>query len=98
MTPEGKVKADVKKILAKFKPQLYDHWPVQAGYGKPTLDCTGAINGHAFAIETKAPGKSPTSRQELTISDMTLAGIQVFVIDGSPEQYKRLELWLLKLS
>lgn len=83
MTPEGKVKTRVKKILAKFKPKLWDHWPVQSGYGAPTLDCTGAISGRAFAIETKAPGEHPTPRQQLTIEEMRAAGIRVFVIGES---------------
>lgn len=35
MTPEGKVKAAVKKLL-KLYPDVYAHWPVQTGYGAPT--------------------------------------------------------------
>lgn len=80
MTPEGKVKKRVKKMLAHFGANLWAHWPVQTGYGAPTLDCTGAINGHAFAIETKRPGQHPTERQKLTIEEMRAAGIAVFVI------------------
>lgn len=80
MTPEGKVKVAVKKLLAGFKPALYAHWPVQAGFGAPTLDCVGAINGHAYAIETKRPGEDLSERQELTKKEMERAGIRVFVI------------------
>jgi hypothetical protein len=80
MTPEGKVKLRVKELLREFKPRLWAHWPVQVGYGAPTLDCTGAYNGHAFAIETKAPGEDLTDRQQLTKQEMEDAGIRVFVI------------------
>lgn len=101
MNPEARVKLKVKALLAKFD-CLWQHWPVQTGYGAPTLDCTGAIRGKAFAIETKAPGKKPTPRQELTIAEMRRAGIAVFVI-GETETYKKehpysgmeaLEVWL----
>lgn len=79
MTPEGKVKAIVKRVLALCGPKLWAHWPVQTGYGAPTLDCTGALNGHAFAIETKY-NDVPTDRQALTIEEMRAAGITVFVV------------------
>lgn len=90
-TPEGKIKTETKALLAKYKPQLYAHWPVQNGMGEPTLDCIGAFRGHAFAIETKAPGKKPTLRQEQTILKMRAAEIPVFVIDGD---LTTLRLWL----
>lgn len=79
MTPEGKVKERVKRVLDKYRPELWAHWPVQMGYGAPTLDCTGALNGHAFAIETKY-NDVPTPRQRLTIDEMRAAGITVFVV------------------
>lgn len=93
-TPEGKVKDQVKRLLAQYKPRLYAHWPVQNGMGEPTLDCNGAINGRAYAIETKAPGKKMTPRQEVTAAGMRLAGIRVFEIDGSPEDMHQLKMWL----
>lgn len=86
MTPEGKVKAAVKKLLKQY-PNVYSHWPVQTGYGAPTLDCVGSIAsslypglGVSFAIETKAPGQHPTPRQELTMQNMRAGGVKVFVI------------------
>ena len=77
-TPEGKVKAKVKRLLKKY--DCYQFWPVQSGYGAPTLDCLGCCNGFFFGIETKAPGKHPTPRQYLTIADMEEANGRVFVI------------------
>lgn len=78
MTPEGRVKKEVKTILDAYS--AYQHWPVQAGYGKPTLDCIGCHVGCYFAVETKAPGKSLTARQEDTKADIEAAGGIVFVI------------------
>lgn len=93
-TPEGRVKDQVKKVLNKFKPHLYHHWPVQNGMGAPTLDCNGAINGRAFSIECKAPGGKLTDRQLFTAAQMRAAGVRVFEIDGSPEDLHQLHAWL----
>jgi hypothetical protein len=82
-TPEGRVKAAVKKVLdnkEKFG-TMYQYWPVPAGYGSPTLDCIVCYRGLFIGIETKAPGKHPTPRQELTIADMVSAGAITLVID-----------------
>lgn len=96
MTPEGKVKAKVKKILAKF--EIYGWWPVPSGYGESSLDFIGCINGRFFAIETKAPGKAPTPRQEECIRRMKAAGAEVFVIDDSAQSYRELEVFLHMMS
>jgi len=80
MTPEGRVKAAVKKLLAKYR--IYGHWPVPCGYGHSTLDYIGCINGYFFGIETKAPGGKPTPRQALVIDQIRAAGGAAFVIDG----------------
>ena len=82
-TPEGKVKDKVKRLLKKYG--CYQFWPVQTGYGAPTLDCLGCHNGFFFGIETKAPGKRPTPRQRLTMEDMREAQAAVFVIGECKE-------------
>ena len=92
MTPEGKVKAKVKRILNNAG--VYFFMPVQTGYGMPSLDFLCFHLGSGFAIETKAPGKKPTKRQEAIIRDIQLSGAQVFVIDGTEGSYDLLELWL----
>lgn len=89
MTPEGKVKAKVKKLLKRYP--LYSNWPVPCGYGVPMLDCVGCFYGLFFSIETKAPGGKPTLRQQQTIEEQRAAGAQVFVIDGDTTE---LEEWL----
>jgi hypothetical protein len=79
MTPEGKVKAKVKKALNAL-PRCYSFMPVQMGMGAATLDYLCCINGRFVAIETKAPGKKLTPRQELTQTTIQEAGGFVFVI------------------
>lgn len=96
MTPEGKVKVRVKRILEPYKPALYAHWPVQTGFGAPTLDCVGWFFGQSFAIETKAPGKKPTPMQLSTMRDMKAAGAKIFLIDGEKFPYLPLKQWLAR--
>lgn len=81
MTPEGAVKAKVKKVLTKYGEELDAFWPVQNGMGTPALDCIVCYRGHHIEIETKAPGKKPTPRQLITIAQKEKAGAKVFVID-----------------
>jgi hypothetical protein len=97
MTPEGKIKARVKNLLADNERwgYIYTHWPVPSGYGEQTLDCIGCYHSRFFAIETKAPGKKPTPRQEYTMENMRRAGVAVFVIDS--DDLTELELWLLSV-
>lgn len=85
MTPEGKVKAKVKKMLKEHN--AYQFWPVQTGYGAATLDCIGCHEGIFFAIETKAPGKHMTARQNNTAHAMRQAGAVVFCIGEYIEDY-----------
>jgi hypothetical protein len=92
MTPEGRVKNKVRAVLNQYAPGVWYFMPVQNGMGKPALDFIGAAWGQAFAVETKAPGKKPTPRQDGTIAAMALAYYKVFVIDGDTTE---LETWLL---
>lgn len=84
-TPEGKIKSKVSSLL-KATPGLYYWMPVPSGFGDATLDYVGCYQGKFFSIETKAPGKKPTKRQEQTIATMERAGAKVFVIDGEPTE------------
>jgi hypothetical protein len=89
MTPEGRVKAKVKRVLEWYR--AYYHMPVQNGMGKPSLDFIGCSNGFYFGVETKAPGEKPTKRQEVTIDEILRAKGKVFVINGDCTE---LEAWL----
>lgn len=90
-TPESRVKTAVKRVLAKYN--VYAHWPVQNGMGAPCLDCHGCSGGRYFAIETKAPGREPTPRQEKTLDAIREAGGAVFVISDG-DGVASLEVWL----
>ncbi len=95
MTPEGRVKAAVKKILNATG--TYYLMPVQAGFGKRGLDFHGISKGRGFVIETKRPGKDPTTLQEQTIAEVLASGGKVFRIDGTSrtDTYRDLATWLL---
>lgn len=87
MTPEGRVKAEVKKQLKLLG--AYQFWPVQTGMGVTTLDCLAILDGLPLAIETKAPGKKLTPRQEIVINAIRKSGGIALVID-SVDMAKRL--------
>jgi hypothetical protein len=80
MTPEGKVKAKVKRALATL-PGHYHFMPVQNGMGAPALDFFCCWRGKFFAIETKVPGKTMTERQQSTAAQIIAADGQVFLCD-----------------
>jgi hypothetical protein len=91
MTPEGKVKAKVKKLFATYGDDIYQFWPVQTGMGAATLDCLACAASDFFSVETKVPGKKLTPRQEATKERMERAGIRVFVVydDNTLAELKR---------
>lgn len=91
MTPEGKVKHAVKLVLSSYS--AYWICPVQNGMGDQALDFmhVQVPGAPTFAIETKAPGKEPTVRQQRTIDRIRMAGGKVFVIDGDTRE---LQEWL----
>lgn len=78
MTPEGKIKAKVKKALDLL--EVYRFMPVQNGMGAPGLDFYCCYNGLFFAVETKAKGNKLTPRQSETSRSIAAAGGVVFVI------------------
>jgi hypothetical protein len=82
MTPEGKVKAAVNRLLEKYK-GIYKFMPVPGGFGASSLDYLLCVNGRFVSIETKAPGKKPTDRQKMVIGQIVRAGGMAFVIDGA---------------
>lgn len=85
VTPEGKIKARVKNILTEFGGEytnvdgfacraLKHYWPVPSGMGASDIDCIVCYYGRYISIETKAPGKKPTPRQDLTLAETKAAG------------------------
>lgn len=98
--PEKLVKDRVKKLLKEYR--CYVFMPVQSGYGSATLDFLGTHRGRFFAVETKAPGRKLSPRQELIADMIRAAGGAVFII--GEEYYEELntfsgmellEAWLL---
>ena len=82
-TPEGKVKAKLKARLKTLPEPVYQFWPVQTGMGAATLDCLLCYKGCFHAIETKAPGKHLTPRQEMIANAIREAGGVVFRVDDA---------------
>jgi len=83
MTPEGRVKAQVKRQLELLRQDgygVYHFMPVPNGMGAPALDFFICINGRFVAVETKAAGKTLTPRQQLTAQAITEAGGHVYVV------------------
>jgi hypothetical protein len=99
MTPEGKVKACIKKVLEKYKSDVDGFWPVPSGYGESHLDYVGCCAGFFFSIEVKAPGKKPTPRQKERIRTVTNARGVALVIDGTDKTttYEQLDALLRAL-
>jgi len=80
MTPEGRIKAKVKRALATLG-KRYCFMPVQNGMGAPSLDFVNSIYGFFVAIETKTPGKQLTPRQKTTARAVAYGSLgSVFVI------------------
>lgn len=82
ITLEGSVKLMVSKYLKSLGEDCYYEMPVPGGFGKSGLDYSGTYRGRSFYIETKAPGKKPTDRQNVTILHMHNAGAFVAVVDS----------------
>jgi hypothetical protein len=81
-TPEGRIKAKVKRRLRdEFGTSHWPFWPVQTGYGSVALDLLGCFYGRFIAIETKADRtKKLTPLQETTAASIRLAGGLVLVV------------------
>lgn len=91
MTPEGKVKQKVKKILTEAG--AYYAMPVGAGYGHAgTPDFLVCYRGRFIGIETKAKGNKPTALQEATMQRIREAGGRALVIDETNVDTLRKEL------
>jgi hypothetical protein len=95
MTPEGRVKLAVDKVLVGAK--AYKHKPVMNGMGAPALDYHVCHRGIYAAIETKARDKKPTVRQVRTMKDIVAAGGAVFLVDSDDgKDFAQLQGWLLQ--
>lgn len=91
MTPEGKIKAAVNKVLAAYGKDIYKFMPVPGGFGPSSLDYILCVGGIFVAIEAKKPGGKTTARQNFIIRQIKDAGGKVFVIDNDHS-------WIVELS
>ena len=71
-TPEAYVRDPVRKYLKAIG--AYRFAPVQMGLGAATLDDLCCFGGRFVAIEYKAPGKIPTTRQQFVMGEIRRAG------------------------
>ena len=93
ITPEGKTKARLDRLLKKYGNDLHAFKPVQNGMGSPALDYIVCYKGRYASIETKAGAAKMAPRQEVTAGALRKAGAAVFLVnDVSGEQ--ELIMWL----
>jgi hypothetical protein len=92
VTPEGKIKRAIKKVLDGLT-ECYYFMPVQMGLGARTLDFLVCYRGKFFGFEAKAPGEKPTALQKLCMKEIQQAGGEVLTID-SLELVSHLKEWM----
>ena len=76
MTPEGKVKAQVKQRLKDVG--AWQYWPVSNGMGMHGVpDCIACVGGRFLGLEIKAPGRRGRKNRGATaLQVVQLKGIQ----------------------
>jgi Holliday junction resolvase len=80
MTPEGKVKARLKKQLNELG--IYHFSPFQAGMGRAGIpDVIGCYRGVFVAFECKAGSNKPTALQEREMQAIRDAGGHAYLIN-----------------
>lgn len=80
MTPEGKVKAKVKKILIECG--AYYAMPIGTGFGNAGVpDFLVCYRGKFIGIECKANGGKPTALQLKNLADIESAGGSAVIIN-----------------
>ena len=80
MTPEGKVKAKVRKKLDEAK--AYYFMPATGGYGKSGVpDIVACVNGWFIGIECKAGNNKPTALQQNNLNAIKASGGTALVIN-----------------
>ena len=89
-TPEGKVKALVRKALKELG--AWQYWPVSNGMGAHGIpDCLFIFKGYGFGIEVKAPGRRKQERrgctalQKMQMEAIGKAGGMAWVVDSQEE-------------
>lgn len=79
-TPEGKVKAAIKKLLKQYN--AYHTMPVMTGMAtNGTPDFAVGHSGRYLAIEAKAGDNEPTELQWVRLAEVQKAGCSTMVIN-----------------
>ena len=92
MTPEGKVKEKIKRLLKHHGAWYY--LPVSMGMGQHGIpDFVCCYKGKMFGIEAKAEGKKPTALQMKQKSLIEAAGGKWFLVDGD-DSLMEVERWI----
>ena len=94
MTPEGKIKEQVKKTLKEL--DIWFFMPPANGYGRAGIpDFIGCLNGLFIAIETKAGKGKTTALQDREIARIKASGgFATVVNENNIDQLKHeLEEW-----
>ena len=83
MTPEGKVKAAIKRFFSTVpKDDLWYFMPVSGGYGRHGIpDFIGCWRGGFFAIECKAGKGKTTALQEKTLMSIMNAQGETYLVN-----------------
>jgi Holliday junction resolvase len=88
MTPERRVKEQVKKQLKEFGQDIYYFFPATGGYGRNGVpDIIGCLKGNFFAIECKAGRGTTTALQDIEIAKIKQAGGSVWVLNEFTVQH-----------
>ena len=93
-TPEGAVKAAVKKLLDEMC--IYHFSPVQNGMGRAGIpDIIGCYNGRFLGIECKAGKGKTTALQDLELEKIRQAkGFAYVVNENNLQDLKELLQWM----
>jgi hypothetical protein len=98
MTPEAKVKKQVKAILDEL--EVYHFSPMQNGMGRAGIpDIIACHGGRFIGIECKAGDNKPTALQERELNRILNAGGEAYVIyEENIEQLREELIWMQKRS
>jgi len=99
MTPEAKVKLQVRKLLDEL--HIYYFFPPANGYGRAGIpDVVGCVHSHFVAVECKAGRGVLTALQERELAQISEAGGFTFVANETNinELKEKLVCLILKLS
>jgi hypothetical protein len=91
MTPEGKVKEEIKKGLAERG--IWYTMPVQTGYGRRVVDFICCWDGLFLAIEAKAGKNKPGAFQRAILDDIEMSGGRTVVAYSWQDVEEHLHEW-----